>query len=78
MARKQFTVVSASPKKLGALRRNVERCGFSVEMAMESIGMLIGSVDESRVNDLKDLEGVASVQEEHTVRVPLPGSTGPF
>ena len=78
MARRQFTVVSANPKQFGALRRNMERRGFRVETAMESIGTLIGSIDESRVNDLKDLEGVASVEVEHTVRVPPPGSVGPF
>ena len=80
MARKHFVVVSkrTGPRELNAVRRSMEKVGFRVETAMERIGTLIGSVDESRVNDLRGIEGVASVEEELSARVPPPGAAGPF
>ena len=79
MAKKQFVVVSerVDSPSLEAVRRRVERRGFAVRTEIAGIGTLIGSADESRLEELKGVEGVISVSEEREVGLPPRGSKGP-
>ncbi|MFI7481858.1 hypothetical protein ACH9EU_05505 [Kocuria sp. M1R5S2] len=52
----------------GALRS----CGMQVEQVLGSIGMVTGSAGESSVPALRSVDGVESVDEELTHRLPPP------
>ncbi len=52
----------------GDVARALEAAGFVVDQELEAIGVILGRIDEPRVAALRKIPGVASVEENRTVR----------
>lgn len=50
--------------------------GFGHELTLDSIGVLIGSIESSRLSALLDVEGVSAVEVEHATSFHLPPDAG--
>ncbi len=54
--------------------KDVENAGMEVEQRMEDLGVLTGSIDSEKVEPLRQVEGVAHVEESRRVEIPPPDS----
>ena len=52
----------------GDVGRALEAAGFVVDQELEAIGVILGRVDERNVAALRRIPGVASVEENRTLR----------
>ena len=52
----------------------LKKSGLAVDQALESVGVVTGSIDSSKVKQLQQLDGVAHVEESREVRIPPPES----
>jgi hypothetical protein len=76
MARQRVTI-SVDEAHRDRLTEVLERCkqtGFEVDQQLEGIGVVTGSIDNDRVDELRGLPGVAAVEPEHTYQLPDPDS----
>ena len=61
-------------KQLGKVAKAAEKAGMKVEQTLESLGVLTGSIDASKVKQLHKIAGVSHVEEERKVSLPSPDS----
>jgi predicted flap endonuclease-1-like 5' DNA nuclease len=57
-----------------ATTKELRAAGFSVESNLESVGVLTGTVPSDKLDDLKKISGVKSVEVEHSYQLPPPES----
>ena len=60
--------------RLPAVVTRLRDAGVNVELTLDSVGAIVGSVDESEVAALSDVDGVGSVEREGHYQLPPPGS----
>tara|TARA_B100001540_G_scaffold218663_1_gene193222 strand:- start:5478 stop:5714 length:237 start_codon:yes stop_codon:yes gene_type:complete len=75
VAQKNVVVVAEGTDKqsFAKLKVMLENCGLRVEDIFPEIGTLVGIVDDSQLEALSILEGVASISEEDVIHLPEPG-----
>lgn len=54
--------------------QHLKKKGFQVEQALESVGVVTGSIDSARLAALKQIPAVANVEEARTVQIAPPES----
>ena len=54
--------------------KRAEAAGMEVEQKMEDLGVLAGSIDPEKFEQLRQVEGVSHVEESRQVRIPPPDS----
>ncbi len=54
--------------------KDVENAGMEVEQRMEDLGVITGSIESEKVEPLRQVEGVAHVEESRRVGIPPPDS----
>jgi len=70
----RWVVTSSGKRPFAAFRKDLLDAGFSVDQAMEEIGVITGSSDEAVAKKLKAIEGVADVSRDSDVDIGPPGS----
>ncbi len=53
--------------------KNCRRAGLRVTSALDTIGVVTGSIDEAKLDALAAVRGVTAVERERVVRLPDPG-----
>jgi hypothetical protein len=74
MAKVRLTL-SVSDSHVGQLKKVVQaakKAGMKVEQQLDALGVLTGSIDEGKVDRLRQIEGVSSVEAEREIRIPPP------
>jgi UDP-N-acetylmuramate-alanine ligase len=54
--------------------KDVENAGMEVEQRMDDLGVITGSIDSEKVEPLRQVEGVAQIEESRGVEIPPPDS----
>jgi hypothetical protein len=54
--------------------KDVKKAGLKVEERHKDIGVVTGSINKDKVDSLRNVEGVAHVEEEREIRIPPPES----
>ncbi len=72
--RLSLSVSDSHLKHLGKVAKAVKKVGMKVEQQHDALGVLTGSIDADKVERLRRIAGVSSVEEERQVGVPPPGS----
>ena len=54
--------------------KDVEKAGMKVEQKHKDIGVVTGSIDSEKLKSLRDIKGVAHVEEERKIQIPPPES----
>lgn len=52
----------------------LQNAGMKAEQQLQSIGVITGSIDAAKVASLKQVKGVASVEESRQIRIAPPDS----
>ncbi len=69
--------VSVADNYLDRFSEVVQRCkkaGLQVEQQLEQVGVVTGSIDSTKRDDLERVEGVAAVESERTFQIAPPDS----
>jgi hypothetical protein len=61
-------------KQLRKVAQAAKKAGMKLEQQLDTLGVLTGVIDADKVEHLRRIEGVSSVEQEREVRVPTPGS----
>ena len=67
-------IVTTSGRPIRDVTRELEAAGFTVKQVLEEIGAVVGAADESAVEKLRSVRGVADVSKDQQVDVGPPGS----
>ncbi|MGV6848368.1 MAG: hypothetical protein ACWA5A_08315 [Marinibacterium sp.] len=59
------------------LGRALEAAGVQVETQIPEIGVVFGKADKSRIEGLRQLEGVIEVEQEDEIQLPPPSDDTP-
>jgi hypothetical protein len=65
-------IVSVDPDRFGKVIQAACRAGLTVTSEQSALGSLSGTIAEDRIPALAAVDGVESVDREHTVRLPPP------
>jgi hypothetical protein len=60
--------------KLPNVVKRVKKVGFHVEQTLASIGVITGTVDSEKIDSVRKVKGVASVEQEKQFQLPPPSS----
>lgn len=75
MSGRQHWVVTLSGRRpLAAVREDLKAAGFSIEEAMEAIGVVTGTCDASSVSRIRQIDGVEDVSPDRQVDIGPPDS----
>ena len=72
--RVMISVADEKVDQLAAVASALRGAGVDVEQTLESLGTIVGSVDEARLSAVARLPGVASVERQGVVTLPPPDS----
>jgi hypothetical protein len=72
--RLSLSVSDSHVKHLGKVAKAAKKAGMKIEQQLDALGVLSGSIDAEKVDRLRGIKGVSSVEPEREVGVPLPGS----
>lgn len=64
-------------RKVADVARALEAAGFVVDQQLDVIGVILGHSDDRHVEALRKVPGVASVEENRTIRVQDDGGKDP-
>jgi hypothetical protein len=75
MAVKKYIIAvdDATVPRLSELVTRLQEAGFQVTRKLE-IGVIIGSVEEANLPQIRSLPGVVGVEEDRTIQLPSPES----
>ena len=73
MQRVLISVTDDGLSSLSSVTAELTKHGLNIEQTLDSIGTIVGSVDESRMAALRSVAGVANVEVEGTFHLPPPG-----
>ena len=59
---------------LQGVAERLRAAGLSIDDLFEELGVIVGRIDESRADRLRDVEGVASVERSRSYQLPPPES----
>ena len=60
--------------RFSELVKDVEKAGMKVEEKHKDIGVVTGSIDSEKLESLRNIKGVAHVEEERKIQIPPPES----
>jgi hypothetical protein len=72
--RLSLSVNDSHLKQLGKVAKAAKKAGMKVEQQLDALGVLTGSIDADKVDRLRGIEGVSSVEQDREVGIPTPGS----
>jgi hypothetical protein len=61
--------------KLPKVVKRIKKAGFNVEQTLEELGVVTGSVDSEKLDAIRKVKGVASIEQERVFQLPPPEST---
>ncbi|HSH80300.1 MAG TPA: hypothetical protein VLA19_17375 [Herpetosiphonaceae bacterium] len=67
-----FLVADDYLQQFSRVLQHSQAAGFEVANAFEETGIATGSIDESRLGDLEQVEGIAAVEIQRTFQLPTP------
>jgi hypothetical protein len=70
MARKHYIITLGDPlpTSMAEIIRQLVAAGFELTQQLDAIGVILGRADETVVERLRKLHGIAAVEEDRTVR----------
>lgn len=71
----KWVVTSTGKRPFAAFRKDLLDAGFTVDQAMEEIGVITGNSDEAVAKKLRSLDGVADVSPDGDIDIGPPGSS---
>ena len=74
--RNSWVITLSGRRPLAAVRKDVEAAGFSIDQAMEAIGVITGSCDDAIASKVRKIDGVADVSREQRIDIGPPDSPG--
>ena len=54
--------------------KKIKKAGMKIEQQLDNLGIITGSIDASKVDSLKDVEGVSHVEQQKSIQLPPPDS----
>jgi hypothetical protein len=69
-----ITVTDESLDQLSSVATQLRGAGVNVEQTLDEVGMIIGTVDESKLESVSKIAGVAGVERDRTVTIAPPDS----
>jgi hypothetical protein len=66
------TVADSHAGDVGAVAQRLELAGMQVEQVLTVLGIITGSVDETRATALEAVEGVAAIEQQTGFQLPPP------
>jgi hypothetical protein len=66
------SVDAVADGRVAAVAEQLRQAGFEVTQQLETIGVIIGAADDGLVSQLRDLPGVAAIEEEQTFEILSP------
>jgi UDP-N-acetylmuramate-alanine ligase len=54
--------------------KKIKKAGMKVEQKLDSLGIITGSIDSSKVDALREVDGVLHVEEQKKIQIPPPDS----
>jgi hypothetical protein len=60
--------------RFSKVMKDVEKAGMEIDQELEDVGVATGSIDEDKVDALRDVDGVKHVEKERKVQLPPPES----
>ena len=76
MAGRTSWVVTLSDRRpLAAVRKDIEKAGFSIDQALEAIGVITGSCDEATASKVRSIDGVDDVSPDQRIDIGPPGGS---
>lgn len=70
----RWVITSSGKRPFADLRKDLQKAGFSIDQALEEIGVITGNSDEGVARKLKDVPGVSDVSPEDAIDIGPPGS----
>jgi Peptidase inhibitor I9 len=67
MAAKKFNISVSDPSKFSAVLSRCRKAGLKVTQELDVLGVISGSADESKAEKIRQIPGVASVEEDRDV-----------
>ena len=74
--RTRWVVTLSGRRSLAAARKDLEAAGFSVDEALEAIGVINGRCDEATASKVRQIDGVEDVSPEQRIDIGPPDSPG--
>lgn len=72
--RTNWVVTLSGRRSLAAVRKDVEAAGFSIDQALEAVGVITGNCDDATASKLRKIDGVADVSPEERIDIGPPDS----
>ena len=60
--------------KMSEVVKRIKKAGLKVEAQLESLGIITGSVDSDKQDSIRNIKGVASVEEDKDFQIAPPDS----
>jgi hypothetical protein len=60
--------------RFGELVAKMKNAGFEVEQELRTLGVVTGSIDSDKMDDLRRLKGIGNIEQPRTFQVPPPDS----
>jgi len=70
----RWVITSSGNRPFADLRKDLQKAGFSIDQALEEIGVITGNSDEGVARKLKKLPGVSDVSPEDIIDIGPPRS----
>jgi hypothetical protein len=69
-----ITVDDAHLDQLLDIAQQLQSAGLRLDQTLPRLGIIHGSIDAERIDQLRSIDGVDHVEPEHTIQLPPPGS----
>lgn len=73
-ARLSVVVKDSHLPKFREVVKSLKQAGMTIENELKSVGIVTGSVDEMKIDRLREVEGVAEVEPEQSFQIAPPES----
>ena len=60
--------------KLSEVIENCKKLGLNIEQQLDAIGIITGSIDSGKIDELKQVQGVSKVELSREIRIAPPDS----
>jgi hypothetical protein len=68
--RLSLSVSDSHLKNFGKVAQAAKKAGMKVEQQLADLGVLTGSIDETKVKELRAIDGVSHVEQEREIKLP--------
>jgi hypothetical protein len=67
-----LSVSDSHVSRLKDVAQAAKKVGMKVDQQLDALGVLTGSIDQSKLAQLRRVDGVSSIEEEREVSIPKP------